>query len=233
MLAFWGGQFLVSFIVLGVMIANGDIDLANADTADIDIGVWGISLALFANVLAFAGIPYLVTRRKGLGSLARDFGLSFKWVDIPLGVAGGITALVAGGVLGTVVDNALGAEEPTSNIPIESVDGWPPFLLLLFGVGVVTPVIEELFFRGLFLRSGLKRGWSVAATVIATTFIFTLPHLAGVPEWPGVITVTVVIAVFGVILALLTIWTKLRLGAAIIAHLCINATGVIIEFWPG
>ncbi len=233
MLAYFGGSILFSIVLIGVLIANGDIDSGSTDTSDIELSVWAISAALFINYLAFIGVPYLATRAKGLGSLARDFGLSFRWIDLPIGFGGGIVALIGGGLLGTAIDNALGAEEATSNVPVESVSGWLEFGILLLGVGILTPLAEELFFRGLFLRAGLKRGWSVALTVAATTAIFTLPHLAAVPEWPGVLTLTAVIAFFGLVLAMLTIWTKLRLGSAIIAHLLINSVAIFVEFWPG
>ncbi len=233
MLVYLAGSMLFGVALIAVMIANGDLDADTTDTSDIEFGVWAISVALLVNYVAFIGVPYMATRVKGLRSLARDFGLSFKWIDLPIGVGGGIVALVGGGLLGTAIDSALGADEATSNIPVDSVNGWLEFGVFLLGVGVLTPLAEELFFRGLFLRAGLKRGWSVAVTVAATTAIFTLPHLASVPEWPGVLTLTAVIAFFGLVLAMLTIWTKLRLGSAIIAHLLINSVGVIVEFWPG
>jgi membrane protease YdiL (CAAX protease family) len=233
MLVYLAGSMLFGVALIAIMIVNGDFDPETGDTDDIQFGVWAISAALIVNYLAFIGVPYLATRVKGLRSLARDFGLSFRWIDLPIGVGGGIVALIGGGLLGTAIDSALGADEATSNIPVDSVNGWIEFGVFLLGVGILTPLAEELFFRGLFLRAGLKRGWSVAVTVAATTAIFTLPHLASVPEWPGVITLTAVIAFFGLVLALLTIWTKLRLGAAIIAHLLINSVGVVVEFWPG
>ena len=233
MLVYFAGSMIFSVLLIVVMVANGDLDTDTTDTSDIDLSVWAISAALLVNYIAFIGVPYVASRYKGLRSLARDFGLSFRWIDIPIGIAGGIAALLGGGMLGTAIDSVLGAEEATSNVPVESVNGWLEFVVLLIGVGILTPLAEELFFRGLFLRAGLKRGWSVVVTVAATTAIFTLPHLAAVPEWPGVLTLTAVIAVFGLVLAMLTIWTKLRLGAAIIAHLLINSTAIFIEFWPG
>ena len=233
MLAYFAGSMLFSVALLAVLFANGDLDAGSTDTSDIELGVWAISAALIINYVAFIGVPYLATRAKGLRSLTRDFGLSFRWVDLPIGIAGGVVALIGGGMLGTAVDNLLGADEATSNVPIESVNGWLEFGVLLLGVGILTPLAEELFFRGLFLRAGLKRGWSVALTVVATTIVFTLPHLAAVPEWPGILTLTTVIAFFGLVLAMLTIWTKLRLGSAIIAHLLINSVAIFVEFWPG
>lgn len=233
MLVFFAGSMIFSVLLIAVMVANGDLDSGTTDTSDIEIGVWAISAALMVNFVAFIGVPYAATRYKGQGSLARDFGLSFKWVDIPIGVAGGLVALIGGGMLGTAIDSILGAEEATSNVPVESVNGWLEFVVLLTGVGILTPLAEELFFRGLVLRAGLKRGWSVTLSVVVTTAIFMLPHLASVPEWPGVVTLAAVITLFGLVLAMLTVWTKLRLGAAIIAHLLINSTAVFIEFWPG
>jgi hypothetical protein len=233
MLAYLGGSIIFSIGLIVVLTANGDVDSDTTDTSDIELSVWAISAALIINYIAFIGVPYLATRAKGLRSLARDFGLSFRWIDLPIGIGGGLVALLGGGILGTAIDSALGADEATSNVPVESVNGWLEFAVLLIGIGVLTPLAEELFFRGLFLRSGLKRGWSVAVTVLATTLIFTLPHLAAVPEWPGVVTITAVIGFFGLVLAMLTIWTKLRLGAAIIAHLLINSTAIFVEFWPG
>ena len=50
------------------------------------------------------------------------------------------------------------------------------FLYLLIG-GVIGPLAEEIFFRGILY--GYLRRWGIYAAVIVSTLLFVLPHLTG------------------------------------------------------
>jgi hypothetical protein len=73
-------------------------------------------------VAAFLGMPWLATRRKGLRSLRDDFGLWWRPVDLAIGLGFGIVGLVAAAIAGGLVDAAFGADEATSNIPVDSLE---------------------------------------------------------------------------------------------------------------
>lgn len=87
-------------------------------------------------------------------------------------------------------------------------------------VVVVTPAVEEIFFRG-YLLSSIRQAFGPQAAVIASTLLFAVAHLASGPS-------TVVTAcLFGAVLALLTLRTR-SVSPAILAHSAFNATQVLI-----
>ena len=104
--------------------------------------------------------------------------------------------------------------------------------MLIVGVAIVSPLIEELFFRGLLLRAMLdalsSAGRSVAMVVslIVSTGAFVLLHAL---PWGRDIPLGLLVASAGVGLAcgILTIVTG-RLGAAIVAHVTFNGIGVLL-----
>jgi membrane protease YdiL (CAAX protease family) len=82
---------------------------------------------------------------------------------------------------------------------------------------VGAPVVEELFFRGLVLRSLLPLAPAPVA-VVASGVLFGLAHWQGV-QFPG-------LAVFGVVLGVLAYRTG-RLTPGIGAHAAFNAVAVL------
>lgn len=56
--------------------------------------------------------------------------------------------------------------------------GWTQFVVLLIAAGVVLPAIEEVAFRGLILRSLLRRG-SAGFAVAVSALLFGLTHAHG------------------------------------------------------
>ncbi|MHB1853573.1 MAG: CPBP family intramembrane glutamic endopeptidase, partial [Acidimicrobiales bacterium] len=93
--------------------------------------------------------------------------------------------------------------------------GWGDVVLVLVVV-VGAPVVEELFFRGLLLRSLQARIGSVGA-VIVSGLLFGLAHFEPL-QLP-------VLALFGVVLGVLALRTG-RLGPGICAHAAFNSLAV-------
>jgi uncharacterized protein len=173
--------------------------------------------------VGLAGAPVVVSWRKGTKSLARDFGLRVgAWWDIPAGLA-----------IGAVAQYAL---IPLLYLPAELVDphirhrlSQPAqqdtgavhsqvaltLALLLLAVGA--PIVEELFFRGLLLRSLLVRT-SPPLAIIASALLFALAHFEAL-QFAG-------LAAFGVVLGALA-WRTGRLAPGIAAHAAFNAGAVI------
>jgi membrane protease YdiL (CAAX protease family) len=228
----WGAlAFVVANVAFSIVIAVALVarDGSNA-LDDLELGAYSIAFATLGNVVAFLGIPWIATRRKGLRSLSADFGLRFRAIDVPIGAGIGIASMIAAAIVGTAIDQSLDAPERTSNMPVESLGSVGQFLAMLLAVGIVTPVIEELFFRGLLYRSLLKRGMRVATAFPIAVLVFTVPHLLAVPEWPGVLSLFASIAVLGTGLNLACHLTGNRLGAGIVAHAVINSAAVILLF---
>ena len=85
-------------------------------------------------------------------------------------------------------------------------------------------LVEELFFRGLLLRSIEKR-WGAVWAIVGSSVFFGLSHPQDLPaEAQAVIMVS--LAVFGAALAILAVKTR-RLGPGIVAHATFNLISLV------
>jgi membrane protease YdiL (CAAX protease family) len=204
-----------------VLIATGVVDLRTGQLGELSVGAVALSLA--SGWIGLAGWPVVASYRKGRRSLAADFGLRFAWVDLAWGVGAGFACLAVS-VAGNVAWFVLSDEEAPDNAEfLPSNPGLVGGLVLVLLVAVATPVVEELFFRGLFLRSVARR-WGPAAGVVVSSVVFGLFHAGGdsLAEAAFIVGVT---TVYGAVLGLVATWTG-RLGAPIVAHMVVNAVGV-------
>ncbi len=96
-------------------------------------------------------------------------------------------------------------------------------VLLFVIVAVGAPIAEELFFRGLVLRSFENR-FGTAWAVVGSSVFFGATHFQ--PLQFAALTAA------GAIFALLTVRTG-RLGPAIVAHMAFNAVTVVGVVWGG
>lgn len=193
------------------LTATGDTDLDLNGQAVSQIGLW---TGMMAAIL-------LASRRKGHGTLAEDFGFSARWSDVGLGVAVALAVQIAVlPVVGLLLRPLLGEPEVSGPVRdlIDKAHG-PAFIGLIATVGIGAPVVEELFFRGLLLRS-LQRRVPVVAAVVLASIAFGLAHASTLPA-EAVILVMVSLTVFGAVLNVLAVRTG-RLGPGIVAHATFN-----------
>jgi len=213
-----GGLLLANacaVVIGGLILAATGYEPADSDTLPLTI-VAALQVPLW---LGYLGVPLWAARTKGNGVVA-DFGFRSRWIDAPVGLAIGVVTQVAlipllyVPIFWLTGDRDLSA--PARGLTDRATD--PAGVVLLVAiVAVGAPIIEELFFRGLFLRSVEKRFgtiWAVAVTSIA----FGAIHLQFI-QFPA-------LATAGLVFALLTVRTG-RLGPAIWAHIGFNATAVI------
>ncbi len=229
---FWWGVLV--YLVVGVAGTLAVAAVLAADSGDpideVDFGAYSTGVLVLISAVGFFGVPWLATHRKGLRSLARDFGLRARPLDLLIGFGLGIAALIAAALVSSGLDAALDVEEDTSNVPVDSLDGVGQFVVFLVAVGIVTPIVEEVFFRGLVHRSFLKRGSSVWFSFVATTVIFVIPHLSAVSTWKNAVTLAGAITALGATFHLACHLTKNRLGAPIVAHMVVNSTASVALF---
>ncbi len=221
----WFG--LLAYVVAGilgsvVLVAwSGDVDSVD------DASPYALAAFVALNAVAAVGVVWLATRLKGLRSLRDDFGLTGRWLDPLIGLGLGVAGLIVAGLLTYAIDSALGADERTSNLPVEDLTSFAEFAVFFVAVAVVTPVIEELFFRGLIYRSVLKRGRSVPRAITVTTLLFVLPHLPAAESWNEVAGLFGAIGALGLAFNLACHWTGNRLAAPIVAHMVVNGLAAI------
>ena len=229
----WGlGDFLLGLVTgyalasvmaavwLGVSGDDEDIDLAGQALTQIGLWTGMVGSALFAS------------RRKGAGRLSEDFGFRARWSDIGTGV---VVALAVQVLLLPAVAFLLRPllGEPEVSGPVrdllDKAEG-PAYLGLVASVAIGAPIVEELFFRGLLLRSLLRRMSTGAAVAVSAVF-FGLAHGSTLPA-EAVVLVIVSLSVFGAVLAVMAVRTG-RLGPSIVAHATFNLFTVLYLTFNG
>jgi uncharacterized protein len=222
------GLFLVAQLVAGLILA---VVVAATDAQTEGGEAWLLAVVAPPTWIALIGWPWWVSRQKGYRRMSIDFGLAVRGVDVILGVAGGIMALAVGAGLAFVWTMAANSEPPTNT---DILSGDPTDLVALVVslavVAIGTPIAEEIFFRGLVLGAARKR-WGTALAVVFSSLLFGAFHVqAGLVSWAFVGTVT---ACYGVVFAMLRVWTRGRIGAPIVAHMVVNGAAIVLVTFGG
>lgn len=213
--------------ILGVLSGADSTEVTAADTAETSVA------SLFVLTLGFqilqGGYPWVYSRRRD-STIARDWGFVAKLpADIGFGALMAVACLV-GAQLATVGAATLVGLDDTdaaSNTGILTDNQGSPWLIgVILLVVVGAPLVEELLFRGLVLRT-LERWFGSVAAVILSSLLFAIPHWQPDSSWQEAFVLLSALAVVGLVLAIGTVKTG-RLGPAVIAHFIFNATGTLI-----
>ena len=200
---------------------------------------------LFSYLLIGAGIV-VVSMRRGQRSLAADFGLAFRWIDLPIGIGLALLAKFAAVVYGLLAIVLTGEPPKTPNFSIS--DDLAGVLTAILLVTLLGPLIEELLFRGLILRAvryAILRGRhrarpqpaprqvqvrAVVVAVLVSSALFAGLHLYQAPGDAALfISLALVTLTVGILNSVIVIVTG-RLGAAIVAHVVGNGIAVAVQF---
>ena len=214
------GVWLVAFVVA---VLGGALILAATGYTDVDhdeYPLWLDALLVIPLWVPLIVGTIVVTRRLGTGHPTRDLGIQFATFDllgIPLGIAtqlvfveGLYRLLEAFGVDSSALDEPARELADRADHPI-----WVVVLVLMVVVGA--PFVEEIFFRGLLMRS-LQARWNDTVALVVSAVFFGLVHLQ-VLQLPGLI-------LFGLVAGICAQRTG-RLGMSIIAHAAFNATALV------
>lgn len=136
-------------------------------------------------------------------------------VGVPTGVVTQLVVLPLVYVPITWVLDDPDVEEPARDL-LERGSGLGA-LAVVVGVIVIAPIVEELFFRGLFLGA-LRVRLAAPAAVVVSAGVFGLTHFQAL-QFPGLF-------VAGLLFATLTVRSG-RLGPAVVAHGAFNAATVV------
>lgn len=209
-----GAQLLaVVWVVATVSAAYGDGEIPDP---------LPITVAVLANVglwLGYFAGPVVVSKLKGNG-VAADFGARIQSQDLPLGLALGVfVQLIVLPVLYWPILRAVdGDPSESAKDLLATVDTPFEWLIVALSVAGVAPLVEELFYRGLFLRAVQARVGPIPAVLI-TSVVFAAIHRQLLPL-PGLF-------VFALIAAALTLYTG-RLGPAVGLHVGFNSTTLAV-----
>ena len=166
--------------------------------------VWGLGVRGFGGPLATLGLTPIISP-------------SFKTVLMTGGALGAslVVTVVYGVLVGLADSDILSPPEISSDIVFPGLAAVFTFQALV----VVTPVVEEVFFRG-FVYSGLIPRLGVGWAIVASAAVFSIFHLA--------IGVLIPIFVTGLLFALLYQRTG-SLWPSIVAHAGQNALALALE----
>jgi len=224
---FIAGQVLSLVILTIVAAANGHLSNLSALAAETVPPAWVVVGGLVGLWIGFLGAVVLGSRTRGTGNVVADMGLRFRpWDPViggVIGVAGQFVLLPLLYLPWEHVDPHLSHElqEPAKHL----TGGFPgvDLALIAFLTVVIVPVVEELFFRGVLLRSlvrlfGRVGGWVGPALAIGVTgLLFGLAHAESL-QLLG-------LATFGIILSFVSYRTG-RLGMNMVAHATFNLMAV-------
>jgi hypothetical protein len=188
---------------------------------------WYVVSTLIGLWIGFLGAPWLASRTQGTKHFPRDLGVRFRWLDL-LGILIGI----GGQLLITVMYAPFQHDIKNFNAPSQRLTGashGTGFVVIAIATVLFAPAAEELFFRGLLLKSlvrlftplhaaGRARAAGVVLAVIADGLLFGAAHGEWV-QFAG-------LAGFGIVLAAVSYRTG-RLGMNVVAHASFNLIAII------
>jgi len=185
--------------------------------------IWLVAILQVPLWLGLVGGAVFVSRRFGSRDLQKDYRFEFRTVDLagfPIGVLTQLVFVPAlYWLLSPIIDrDKVGEAAESLTDRATSTVG---VLLLVVLVVVCAPIVEELFFRGLVMRS-IEARWTDGLAIIVSAVLFGLVHF-NLYTLPALI-------LFGVILGYLAQRTG-RLGMPILAHAGFNATTVALLVW--
>jgi membrane protease YdiL (CAAX protease family) len=221
----WGiSDAVLCWIAGGVVAGIVGIPLYNRLGVDLD-PVYTFGLLLPAQQVTVILAIYLVSRWKGRGSLAADFGLRFglRWADTrALAVGAALEMMLAAAVL-PLLTLSREAEPQQLLRDLNQSRGAPPVFLFVIGAVVLAPLVEELLYRGLLLRALLRR-MEPAGAVFSSAIVFALVHYVGDP---GTLPFLPALTALGVVLGLVALRTG-TLKWPILIHAGFNLTTTIL-----
>ncbi len=231
-LGFVVGQVVAAIFAAVVAAATGNLNDLSKVASLSEPPTWYIVSTLLGLWAGFAGGPWLASAVRGTGRFARDVGLRFRAVDLA-----GIAIGVGGQVLVVLIYLPISHLVPHFNqrfdAPSQRLTGGSHglgFAVIALATVVGAPFFEELFFRGLLLRSlvrlfgGLGRRLGPVLAVVATGVLFGLAHAESL-QLLG-------LATFGVILSAVSYRTG-RLGMNMVAHASFNLVAVVATLHAG
>ncbi|MCS5736276.1 CPBP family intramembrane glutamic endopeptidase [Herbiconiux daphne] len=249
----WGLVDVVAGIVAFLLLSAAAQELARVPAVAAQPQLRFVIDQVVVGWLPILAAVIVASRWRGRGSLSADFGLRFRALDVAIGVLGGILLRFA--AVGIAELTRLAAGAPAT--PFAGGVGADPVWFVLTAVvaaSVVTPVVEELFFRGLVLRSihnavlggpsrsrardydpqpapdapRNRRATAGVLAVAGSALLFVAFHLDGVPDSAAAVSRLITLLVVGLVLGALALLTG-RLGPSITTHAVFNLSVAVLD----
>jgi membrane protease YdiL (CAAX protease family) len=220
------GVAVVAFMagVLGSAILGGLYASISGEAVD----SYGVSIASLTGLwVGTLGVAIFASRKWGSRDWRRDYAVAIDWRrDVGLGVVVGAASQL---VMVPLIVLFFRLIQPSLKLSEASVDlakksHGVAFAVLAVLVSVVAPFVEEVFFRGLLMRS-LARRMPDAGAVVLSGVIFGFAHYQSASA-AAAAALVISLSAFGCLLGILVLRTG-RLGPAIVAHMVFNAIATV------
>ncbi len=210
--------FACSFIIIRWIsnLANPNFAVVSEPTTAQSLG-----LAIIEAIALLAGVYFFGLRR--LHYRWKDIGfnkIGRKWLVATISIS--IVVIPLSGLITILVVLALGLplENPQLEFLIPEDFSWISGIgLFIFG-GIVVPIAEEVFFRGV-LYKWLRERWGIFIGVSVSSIIFGLVHID--------IAIAATAFVLGIVLALIYEYSN-SLWTAILIHIINNGVKIILLY---
>ena len=220
----WGmGDALLATVValvVSAIVVSIAFEATNTTSSD-DVSLWAAGLLQLPLWVGLLGVPLWATKTKGSGSLERDFGLRMRWGDPLRGLGFGILAQIGFVIVMPPLYRLMGIDADKIGETADKLGEratTPAGAICLFVIVVLAaPVIEELAYRGLWLRAAERR-WGTSAAIVVSSVVFGLVHFQPYD--------TPILIGFGLVLAGLAAHYR-RLGPSIWAHAAFNLAAFV------
>ena len=180
-----------------------------------------ITLVIAVSTPVQVGLLALFARRTGIN--AADY-LGLKWPsrgELLFGLAAMVGLIVAGNLVSWLLGQNIVTPFQADIYTTASASGW--LLWLLIAVAIVTPIGEEILFRGFLFRGWLRAPRDAWPVIIVISLLWALIHVQY--DWY----VIGQIFVFGLLLGWLR-WASGSVILTILLHALINAEGMFETF---
>jgi len=201
------------------------------------------AVATYGTLLA---VIVVISRRRGLRSLAADFGVAFRPIDLAIGLGVAVLGKIFVAISGLIAVAITGSIPRSGNVSF----GHDPLWIVINGflvASLLAPVVEELMFRGLLLRAvryavlrGLRRRprpqpapegvrqRAVVISLLVSAVLFSAFHVHETfTDPPLLISLGLGFVGVGLLHGWVTIATG-RLGAAIVSHVLFNGSATLL-----
>jgi len=235
----WGlTQVAAGLALFAVVLVGANLLVLAGVIEGSDAAQFGLSLAGYG---ALAGTVVYASRRLGQRSLAKDFWLRLRPVDLAIGLGLAVLAKLLSVVYGVIGILLFGVPVQQSNLTLSGDTLW----LVLNGVvmvAIVAPIVEELFMRGLVMHAVrnavLRRGGrpqpapatvqrtALLVSIAGSAVLFMALHLYQSTEPALLFVLGLATLTLGVLNAVIVYVTQ-RLGPAIVAHMVFNGISVV------
>lgn len=179
--------------------------------------VWASYLLLWVPLLGAVGVATYRRRKAGADAdLPTRIRFRITWMDV---LVGAFVGLLLRFVMMAIELLTVG-HVTSSSSPFDVDHNIVWLFAAILAPAVISPVVEELFFRGLVLPA-IGANW---IGIVASAIIFSAVHL--VYGWNPLTAVSTFIV--GIALGVLAVRTT-RLGAGIVAHIVYNASLIALS----